>query len=392
MAALIAGSISYSLFSAVSSLFVEPLERQFGWTRGEIAAVHLFGIFIAFANPVLGHIIDRYGVRPVLLVGSVLTASGYGLLAMMQGSLEYYYAVYFFFNLVGLSTTGLAFTRVISGAFSRTRGTALSLGRSSLAISGALMSMILFPVITRFGTAGGYLILGSLILLIALPLIFLWVPSKSQEIKAGRLRTDERGHRIRFLLTRPKVGILCAAAALNYAPVVSILSQMKPLAISKGLDVTMAVGAISMMGIAAAAGALLSGVLVDRFWAPAVAFVLNLAPAIGCLFLVQDHVSPMAFYGAILLLGLGQGAELDIVAYMIAKYFGLASYGTVFGLTSVGIALGVAAGATMIGVSYDHFGSYNIALMVASACFTCAALCYLAMGRYPQPGAVGAPE
>src|SRR5688572_29060076 len=67
MAALIAGSISYSLFSAVSSLFVEPLQAQFGWSRGDIAIVHSFGLITAFAAPVVGRLTDRHGVRPVLL-------------------------------------------------------------------------------------------------------------------------------------------------------------------------------------------------------------------------------------------------------------------------------------------------------------------------------------
>jgi predicted MFS family arabinose efflux permease len=170
---------------------------------------------------------------------------------------------------------------------------------------------------------------------------------------------------------------------LNYVPVVSLLSQMKPLAVSKGLDAATAVGAVSAMGLAAAAGALLSGVLVDRFWAPAVAFVLNALPAIVCLVLLQGQVPPAVFLGAVVLVGLGQGAEIDIVAFMIARYFGLRSYATIYGLSTLGIALGVACGATLIGRAYDAFGNYDIALMAASASFAIASVLYLAMGRYP---------
>lgn len=383
-AALIGGSISYSLFSAVSSLFVEPMESQFGWSRGDIAFVHMFGLVTAFAAPVVGRLVDHHGVRPVLSIGLALTAFCYGLLSLMQGSLGYYYTVYFFFSLFGMSTTGITFTRIISGAFERTRGTALAIGRSGLAIAGALMPLLLFPVISRFGVMGGFLTLGVFILLMALPLVRLWVPSKAEEARQRRSSGHAAADRWRVLVSMPKVRILCAAAVLNYVPVVSLMSQMKPLAVSKGLEASLAVGAISMMGIAAAAGALLSGILVDRFWAPAVAFVLNLAPAIGCLFLLQGEVSPVLFYGAILLVGLGQGAEIDIVAYMITRYFGLRSYATIYGLTTLGIALGVSIGATLIGKAYDMFGNYNAALIAASICFGMAALFYLAMGRYPE--------
>lgn len=384
VAALVAGSFGYSLFSAVSSLFVEPLQAQFGWSRGDIAFVHSFGLITAFAAPVVGRLTDRKGVRPVLLLGLLLTALGYVLLSLMKGSLTYYYVVYFLFSMAGMATTGITVTRVISGAFERTRGTALALARSGLAIAGAVVPQILFPVIVHAGTQGGYLILGGLILLLAFPLVWLWVPSRAADLRAGRILVHAPADGWLLLLGKPKVRILIAASVFNYVPVVSLLSQMKPLAISKGLDAVTAVGAVSMMGLAAACGALLSGVLVDRFWAPAVAFVLNALPAVGCLFLLQVDVPPAIFLGAVVLVGLGQGAEIDIVAFMIARYFGLRSYATIYGLSTLGIALGVACGASLIGLAYDAFGNYDVALMAASASFALASVLYLSMGRYPR--------
>ena len=382
VAALLAGSLGYSLYAAVSSLFVEPLQQQFGWSRGDIAMVHSFGLVIAFIAPLIGRMTDRHGVRPILSAGLLLTAIGYGLLASMAGSLGYYYGAHFFFSLVGMATTGITVTRILSGAFEATRGTALAIARSGLAVGGALMPMALFPTIMRFGTAGGYLLLAAFILLVALPLVWFWVPSRAVEAKAGRA-AQPGADSARMLLANGKVRILIAASVLNYVPVVALLSQMKPLAVDKGLDAVAAVGAVSVMGAAAAGGALLSGLLVDRFWAPAVAFVLNIAPAIGCLLLLQHDVPPALFYSAVLMIGLGQGAEIDIVAFMIARYFGLRSYATIYSLSTLGIALGVALGASLIGRAYDHFGNYDAALVAASGSFFVAALFYLAMGRYP---------
>jgi len=382
VAALFAGSLGYSLYAAVSSLFVEPLQQQFGWSRGDIAMVHSFGLVIAFIAPLIGRMTDRHGVRPILSAGLLLTAIGYGLLASMAGSLGYYYGAHFFFSLVGMATTGITVTRILSGAFEATRGTALAIARSGLAVGGALMPMALFPTIMRFGTAGGYLLLAAFILLVALPLVWFWVPSRAVEAKAGRA-AQPGADSARMLLANGKVRILIAASVLNYVPVVALLSQMKPLAVDKGLDAVAAVGAVSVMGAAAAGGALLSGLLVDRFWAPAVAFVLNIAPAIGCLLLLQHDVPPALFYSAVLMIGLGQGAEIDIVAFMIARYFGLRSYATIYSLSTLGIALGVALGASLIGRAYDHFGNYDAALVAASGSFFVAALFYLAMGRYP---------
>ena len=107
IASLVGGSLSYSLYSGVSSLFVEPMQSQFGWSRGDIAFVHAFGLVTAFTAPVVGQIVDRLGVRPVLSTGLLLTAIGYALFALMGGSLTYYYTVYFFFSMFGMATTGI---------------------------------------------------------------------------------------------------------------------------------------------------------------------------------------------------------------------------------------------------------------------------------------------
>ncbi|MBG6119981.1 MULTISPECIES: MFS transporter [unclassified Sphingobium] len=383
VAALVGGAVSYSLWSAVSSLFIEPLQAAFGWSRGEIALVHAFGIATAFAAPVIGALVDRRGARTVLTIGLCMTAALYLAFATMTGSLTQYYITYFLFSATGYTSTGITFTRIISGSFEKSRGSALAIARAGLAISGAIMPLLLHPVLDRFGLPGGYILLAAFLLFVALPLTLLWVPGRTPPAATGTA-PDQRTGRWRLLVREPKIRVLTLAALLNYMPVVTLLSQMKPLAVDKGLSAGLAVGAVSMMGLAAAAGALLSGVLVDRFWAPAVAFVLNALPAIGCLFLLQSDVPPILFYGAVLLIGVGQGAEIDIVAFMIARYFGLRDYGAIYGLTTLGIALAVALGASLIGHVYDLYHSYDPALIGCSLSFALAAFMYLAMGRYPK--------
>lgn len=392
VASLVGGALAYSAWPAVSSLFIEPLQHGFGWSRGQIALAQNAGLVAALIAPLIGKLVDRTGVRPVLIGGLLLTSLCYGLFALMRGSLHYYYAVYFAFAIVGMCSTGITYTRVISGAFHDTRGTALAIARSGLALSGALLPVLIFVMLNRFGLPGGFLTMAAVILLIALPLALLWIPSRTNEIRHPKSKHMGASDGSLALLRRPKVLLLCIAAALNYAPVVALLTQMKPLAISKGLEPAMAVGAVSAIGVAAMVGALISGFLVDRFWAPIVAFVLNLLPAIGCLLLLSDHIAPWMLYGSVLMIGLGQGAEIDIVAYMIARYFGLRSYASIYGLTVLVIGLSIAVSAAAIGQVYDRFGSYNIALMAASASFALAAFCYLGMGRYPRddPDAVAA--
>jgi predicted MFS family arabinose efflux permease len=384
LAALLGAACAYSVWTAVSSLFVQPLQDAFGWSRGQIALAYNAGLVTAFVAPLIGRAVDRLGVRPVLIGGLIGTAICYALFATMWGSLAYYYAIYFLCNLIGMCTTGITYTRVIVGAFNATRGSALAIARSGMALSTVLLPIILFAAISRWGFQGGFLTLAALILCISLPLAWFWIPSRQNE-RRSTVEPLPESEGWAVLIRRPKVLLLCLASAFNYAPVAMLMTQMVPLAVSKGLTTAEGVAAVSSIGVAALGGALLSGFLVDRFWAPIIASVLNLAPAIGCLFLLPVSVSPGLFYASVVLVGVGQGAEIDIVAYMAARYFGMRSYATIYGLSVLAIALGVAGAASAIGLLYDAFGNYDVALMAASVSFALAAICYLGMGRYPSP-------
>lgn len=386
MLAWVGGALAYSAWAPVSSLFVQPLQEAFGWSRGDIAYAANAGLISAFAAPLLGRLVDRLGVRPVLLTGLILTSACYVMFSMMTGSLHLYYAFYLAFILCGTATTGITFTRIIIGAFHKTRGTALAICRSGMAVSGALLPALIYFAISKWGFSGAYLTLAALIFFIALPLAWLWTPAPGATPKKSpdQIASLSPSEHWSALIRRPKVLIVCLAGALNYAPVVAILSQTMPLAVAKGLAPTAGIAAISIIGLAALAGALLSGLLVDRFWAPAIAFMMNAMSALGCLLLLPDQVHPIIFYAAAVMIGLSQGAELDIVAFMIARYFGLRSYATIYGLSVLTIGTAAALGSSAIGQLYDRFGNYNAALEIASASFAIAACCYLLMGRYPK--------
>lgn len=384
LAALIGTGVSFSVWPSVSSLFVAPLQDAFGWSRGEIALAQNASLAAALMAPVLGRLVDRVGVRPVLLGGLLLTAIAYFLLAMVRGTLPMYYLFYAVLCVVGTTTTGLTFTRVVSGAFEESRGLALAITRCGLAVSGAVLPAVVFAVISLYGWRMGFFTLGMLILVLALPCAWLWIRGTSLAPVAIDRDARRAPPSLIGLLRNHRVLLICVASAFNYAPIVALLSQIQPLLMGKGLEPSDAAALIGVVGIAALVGALFTGVLVDRIWAPLVACVFTLGPALGCLLLLPDSIDYWMAIVALILLGLGQGAEIDVVAFMIARYFGLRSYASIYGLSVFFIAAMVALGGSLIGLSYDFFGDYNVALSVAAGCFVLSAFSYLAMGRYPR--------
>ena len=383
-------ALGYTVWPTISSLFVEPLQQAFGWTRGQIALTFYSTMVASLFAPVIGRIVDRIGVRRVLLPALALVAFGYLLLALLPGSLPSYYAVSVFLAVSGMATSAVTYAKLVTGTFRDTRGSALAIVRSGLAVAAIILPPLLVAATAAWTFRAGFLILAGLILFVALPICWAWVPRHS--IAVADMASSSSGPEPTIeLIKNPRVVILCLAAALNYAPVVAILTQLKPLGIANGLTSEVAVAAVSAIGLAAFAGAFLSGLLIDRFWAPGVAFLLNMASAGGCLLLLFGGSSPSLFLIGVLLIGIGQGAEIDIVAFIIARWFGLRSYSTIYGFTALTIAMFIAVAAGSIGMVYDHFGSYDPAIVICAASFVAAALLYLAMGRPPGSARVDSP-
>jgi sugar phosphate permease len=154
----------------------------------------------------------------------------------------------------------------------------------------------------------------------------------------------------------------------------------------KGISLEMAALAGAAIGASAGIGRLLIGALIDRFWAPAVALPFLALPALSCLFLGQAEISVTLAVISAVIVGFAFGAETDLMAFLIARYFGLKSYGRLYGL--IYVCYGLAAGISpfVFGAVFDATGSYTPVLNGAAVTFVLGALLLLALGRYPADG------
>lgn len=381
LAALVGSGLSYSVWINLSSLFVLPFQERFGWSRGEIALAHNASLLAALLAPACGRLIDQVGVRRVLLTGLTCTALVYLLMSQMSGALWQFYLLQGAAAVFGLTTTGLAYTRVVCAAFEQTRGLALAVTRGGLAVTSAVLPLLLHAVMAAAGWRLGIAVFGGLMLCIALPVVAWAVPRDrpaAPPVRAATVPLSRDG-----VLRSRKVVTLCLAAALAYVPLLATFSQLQPLLVGKHLEPAQASGIVGLIGVAALVGALLSGLLLDRLWAPLVALCFTLAPACGLLLLLGDTLTPGTASAAVLLIGVGYGAESDLLAYMAARYFGLSRYATIYGFAVLCIGAGTSMGISAIGLGYDRFGSYELALQVGAGMCVAAALGYLSLGRYP---------
>jgi predicted MFS family arabinose efflux permease len=136
-----------------------------------------------------------------------------------------------------------------------------------------------------------------------------------------------------------------------------------------GLSPQQAGGVAGMLGITIIVGRLCVGALVDRFPAAYVGMSFLILPAIACLLLTHGAPIPAA-----LLIGLAAGAEVDLLAYLVSRRFGMRNYGQIYGCQHALFSIGAGIGPVLLGAAHDRMGSYMGALNVDAVMILAGAL------------------
>jgi MFS family permease len=136
---------------------------------------------------------------------------------------------------------------------------------------------------------------------------------------------------------------------------------MPALLTDRGVSPQGAAVASSIVGVALLVGRIGAGYLLDRIFAPRLALLLFGGSAVGIALLSAGSVGKIALVAAFLV-GVGVGAEVDIIAYLMGRYFGLRALGTAFGYGFGSYVFGGALGALLMGAGFDLTHSYTVPL------------------------------
>jgi MFS family permease len=360
------------------------LMKAFGWSIGQImAGITVTTAVVLFAGPAAGFLAVRYGARPIALTSLVLFALSFMAFAFSNGSLPLYYATWAFAALVGAGTLPMTWTVAVNQRFERRKGLALGISLMGTGLFGFFSKPLLAWMIGDFGWRGAYVGLGLLPLLIAFPAaLFLFFekpveatsPAKAAPVVEG-LTFRETTRQWRFWL----IAVILVPVSFALAgPIPNMENILK----TAGFGAKAIVGLTSLIGLSALSGRLVGGWLLDRFWAPAVALVILASPGISCFLLAQPTVAPPAAMLSIVLIGFAVGVEYDLMAFLVARYFGMRSYTAIYGVLYAFFSVGAGVGPLLFGWSFDRTGSYRIILDVAFFVLIASGAALLALGRY----------
>ena len=153
-----------------------------------------------------------------------------------------------------------------------------------------------------------------------------------------------------------------------------------------GFSPAQAATTLGVVALGILTGRLVVGLLFDRLWAPGVAFPGMLLPALACWLLAGTGGSLGVLMAGGFLMGLAAGTESDVIAFMAARYFGMAHYGRIYGALYMPFGIGSAISPILYGRVRDVTGSYDAMLTAAVFMFAGGGALLLALGRYPPSG------
>jgi MFS family permease len=373
-------------------LFIKPLNQEFGWDRASISAAGgLAAISSAIAIPLVGWLIDRWGVRPILLPVIVLSASSIALLALTPDSIPVFMLLFAVTGLLGAGQGPLGYAKCVSAWFDEKRGLALGVTMSGIGIGAALVPQYAQWLIGNFGWRMAYVGLGLLTLMVAFPAVLLFLSEPARVTSRSPIAPAEASERrlpdleVREALAKPQFWLMAFALMLVSTVTQGMVVHTVPLLTDKGFSPEAAAALMIAVGLSTMAGRLLSGYLVDRIFAPFVAAFFFMLPCLG-IYLLDSALSPVA---GIISLGLASGTEIDMIGFFTSRYFGMKRFGQLYGYLFASFVVGSAFGPYLMGLSFVRLHSYEPALGTFGVFMLLASGVILSLGpyRYPIEGA-----
>jgi len=362
------------------SIFVEPMTREFSWSRTSIsAAVSVGGVLGALISPALGSFLDRNGARAVLLLAVLLTGAATLLLSFTQ-SLAWFFVIYCVARMSFAGPYELGIYGSVVNWFFRRRAFATSVVTLTQMIGLITMPPIAYFVMQAAGWRSAWAAVGITVLLVGFLPVWLLHVRKPEDLgqrldgdaaapalaSGTGARAPEPAYTRAQALATPAFWLLGFFTLLVFPVQAGISLHQAPLLIERGLAPGVAAAAVSLFALFSAIAGFAYG-----FWPRRVplrfALLLTALALCAASLLMSRVASAAQACAAASLFGAGVGGLLTMLPIAWADYFGRSSYGAIRGVALGFQVAGQAAGPVLSGALRDWTGDYGASLATFAA-------------------------
>ena len=373
-------------------VFLKPVAQELGFGRGELSGALLLGsTMTAVGAPILGTLIDRWGLRTVMLPGIALFALVTAAYSLISATAAILFVLYAISGFVGAAQSPIGYSKAVAAWFDKERGLALGIAMAGVGLGTALIPPLAGVLIQAFGWRMAYVGLGAVIFIFAFfPVAsFVREPMASDAGRAGApaAALQIEGISVSEALKRSwRFWALTVAFFFGVVAINGTLTHVVPLLTDRGVPAQAATAMFSAAGPAIIVGRILSGYCLDRFFGPYVAVVFLVCPMAGIAVLAGGATGIIPLAGTVLC-GLGIGAEVDLMAFFVSRYFGLRAFAQIYGWMFGFFTIGTGLGPFVMGVAFDRWHSYGPMFIVFEVILAIACALLLRLGPYPFPAA-----
>ena len=376
-----------------NGVFVAAISEDMNWSRGAIqVGVSIMILIAVITAPTVGWLIDRYGARRIALISLPLFGITLSGMSLVTDQIWTFYAGWTVMSIFAAGTLPITWTKVVNGWFDDFRGMALGLTLAGTGIAATLAPSYVVWLIDIMGWRNAYVALAFTVMGISLPSVYLLFkePAESQSGKVNQIDAAiskqplmATGLSVKEALKGYRFWVLSISLLLVAASISGVITNFVPLLTDKGLSFADAARYAGLIGVSVIGGRLVAGFLMDRLWAPMIAAIFLCMPCLAAFILTTGNISPMLLGLSALIVGLAAGAELDLMAFLVSRYFGLKHYGALYGGIYIFFSIGAGLAPAMFGWTYDMFGHYQAVLYMAAISSMIGACLMLTLGRYP---------
>ncbi len=363
----------YSIYGF--SLFVSHIQKDFGWSRGEImTAFTITQIIQAFFHPITGKLVSRYRAGKVIAVGALAVGLGF----IFQSRMNSLWAFYIGYAVIGagLSAIGpVPQSYVVSNWFKKRRGTVIGITVAGIGAGGFILARVIGGyLIPGIGWRNSYLVMGLFALLL-IPLGLLLVKSKpadmglypdgitaSEAVAEAKTRPAGSGvWTLKMALYTSTFWLIFLSFITEGFGHTGVVQSQTPYLEDIGFPLATAAGALGSVALGSLLGKLFFGWLCDKMQAKYACAIGVTLMSVAILIIINTNqttpITTMWLYAIIM--GLGVGSLIPTMSILISANFGLASYGAIYGMISLAQTLGSSVAPSVAGYMYDATGTYH---------------------------------
>jgi MFS transporter, OFA family, oxalate/formate antiporter len=355
------------------SAFVEPLQEEFGASRGSVSLVFSLAGFLYFSlGLVSGPLADRWGARKLAVAGMMLIGAGLAA-ASLATSLEQVYAAYGLGAGLGIGCSYVPAIGAVQRWFVRRRGFASGLAVSGIGLGTLIMPAAASHLIDALGWRHAYLVLGGLAAFAGGGMALLLENSPSDHglgpdgdpLQPAAL-AQAPGMSVREAIrTRQFAGLYAACLICSFGVFVPFV-HLVPYAAEHGIAPSSAALLLGAIGAGSTAGRFVLGGLADRAGRSLALSAMYLGMALTLLiWAFSSSFWPLAVFA--LTFGIFYGGWVALLPSLVMDYFGGRNVGGIIGILYTSVAFGTLIGPSAAGFAYDVSHSYTLPVL-ASAC------------------------